>query len=237
MPTWTEILTLWNALKNNVLGLWGGILGIVFTAIWIFWENAPMKRVFLTFFILICFMSLVLVWLDEHHARKKDQSLYEKQAKELDKLTSIIDRKENEAKEFREEMKKKERRIVELIQKLPPPEIKREQQAVLEEALRRIDGPKRILIRYLDIPTARAIVFAQQLTKIFESASWRVRLISAKTDVIEKGVAIRRESGTQSTPDVEKAIIEAFSRAGLPIGTIIRGDGFLNEIEIEIGEM
>jgi energy-coupling factor transporter transmembrane protein EcfT len=78
MPTWEELAILWNALRSNVLGFWGGILGLVFTAIWIFWEKAPMKRVFLTFFVLIFFLSLIVVWLDEYRDHKKDQELYQK---------------------------------------------------------------------------------------------------------------------------------------------------------------
>ena len=237
MPSWNEIVTLWNALRNNVVALWGGSLSLLFTAIWIFWENAPMKRVFLTFFILICFMSLVSVWLDEYRAHKKDQQLYEARAKEQENRNEIINRKDNQIKTLAEELKNKDRRIVELVQRLPPPEIKRPQQELLEEALRRIDGPRRILIRYLDLPTVRARAFAQQLAKIFESASWRVRLIGAKTDVMDQGFAIRVEAGAVSIPKTEKAIIDAFSKAGLPLGTIVRGDNMLNEVEIEVGDM
>lgn len=59
-----------------MLSFWGGILGLVFTAIWIFWGKAPMKRVFLTFFVLILFMSLVLVWLDEYRSHLKDNAAW-----------------------------------------------------------------------------------------------------------------------------------------------------------------
>jgi hypothetical protein len=81
MPSWEEIVTLWSALRSNVLGFWGGILGLLFTAIWIFWEKAPMTRVFLVFFISIFFLSLVLVWLDEYRDHKNDQALYQKSRK------------------------------------------------------------------------------------------------------------------------------------------------------------
>ncbi len=80
-----------------MLSFWGGLLGLVFTAIWIFWEKAPMKRVFLTFFVLIFFLSLILVWLDEYRDHKKDQKLYQTahQAWETQKK-DLEDKLENE---------------------------------------------------------------------------------------------------------------------------------------------
>jgi len=78
MPTLEEITIFWNALKSNVLGFWGGILGLIFTAIWIFREKAPMKRVFLSFFVSVVFLSLGSVWLDEYRSHKETKQRYEK---------------------------------------------------------------------------------------------------------------------------------------------------------------
>jgi len=89
MPNWGEIFTFWTVLKANLLSFWGGILGLIFTTIWIFWEKAPMKRVFLTFFVVIAFLSLGLVWLDEYRAHQTDRNIWALLKKELeDKINS-----------------------------------------------------------------------------------------------------------------------------------------------------
>jgi hypothetical protein len=96
VPTWSEILILWNAVRGSMLAFWGGIAGVVFTAIWIFWERAPMKRVFLTFFVVIFFLSFVSVWVNEYRDHQKDQQLYQKAQESRNSGMSALQKKLSE---------------------------------------------------------------------------------------------------------------------------------------------
>lgn len=156
-----------------------------------------------------------------------------------DGLNEKIKEQQAQISALKEDRDAKQQRGLDLTRLLPPPQIKPQQKEFLVEELKKV-GPRQVLVKYLREPTSRASVFARELQKVFESASWNVRLISAeKNEVINKGFAIRRESGEGSTPSDVAAIMNAFSKSGVSpsMGTIIRGDDRLKEIEIEVGEM
>lgn len=158
--------------------------------------------------------------------------------KELQLQKEQTKQQNDQIRSLTQELKEKDGRITDLVQKLPPPEIDRQKREKLVEALKRIDGPRRILIKYLNVSSSRASIFARHLADIFESASWHVRLFNTKKgEVIDRGFAIRHEDGSTKIPPVIKAIHDAFSNAGVPLGSIIRGQNPVEQIELEVGEM
>lgn len=152
-------------------------------------------------------------------------------------LTVKIKQLKDQINALNQTLEEKDRRINHLANRVPPPRIDGPQRNRVEEALRRI-GAQRILIKYLDVPGARARVYAELLADIFDSASWHVRLknIKNKDEIIKEGIMIRTESGVRKPPPVVKAIQDAFSGV-LSIGDGVRGDDRVNDIELEIGEM
>lgn len=78
MPNWEEIAALAFAIRGNFMSLWGGILGFVFTVIWVYYRKEKIGRVFLFFAFLFLFLSPIGAFFDEYRDHKKDQELNQK---------------------------------------------------------------------------------------------------------------------------------------------------------------
>lgn len=152
-------------------------------------------------------------------------------------LDAQVKQQQDEIAKLKEDRDAKQQRVLDLARQLPPPEIKPQQKEYLVQELKRI-GPRSISIKYLREPTFRALTLAKQVAGVFESASWYVRLIEAEKDEVRnKGLAIRKDAHATKDPPEVTAIINAFSKAGLPIGTIINVNETLKQIELEVGEI
>ena len=101
MPSADELNALWNAIRDNYVSLWGGILGIIFSGISVWLKDAQLKRVFLIFSVVIFFISFAAAWIDEHRARIADKASRDKET-------------QGQIADLRKELKNRDDRIAEL---------------------------------------------------------------------------------------------------------------------------
>ncbi len=66
---WDELVALVSALFANTVSLWAGVLGLIATAIGLFWRNVPSPKMFLLAGVVALLLSPVFAWRDEHRLR------------------------------------------------------------------------------------------------------------------------------------------------------------------------